>query len=89
MSSAYNIIQEIAEGHEAENRLSAYYEGTLYDAIEFLTDLVWSIEDAQFMDFHSLETAKKAANAIKILNDYQLLITKLESSANRERSVKQ
>ena len=54
-----------------------------------LTDIVWSIEDAKFMDFHSLETAKKATNAIKVLNDYQLLITKLESSADRERSVKQ
>jgi len=89
MSSAYNIIQEIAEGNKPEKRLSAYYDGTLYDAVEFLTNLVWAIEDDQFMDFHSLETAKQATSVLKILNDYQLLITKLESSSDRERSVKQ
>lgn len=89
MSRTYNRIKTIADRLVYENqdvpaedeiRLSNYYGCALHDAMEFLVELVFSVDDESFSDVHTPEGAKKAIGALEVIKDYQLLISMIDSN---------
>jgi hypothetical protein len=89
MPKIYNRIQTIANRavfggertavSEVES-LSNYYEGSVNDAMDLLIGIVCGMNDDTFMDLHSPSAAKRAAGALDVLKDYQLLISMIDSN---------
>lgn len=92
MSHIYNKLLVIAQNaagindrNEQLSSLSEYYDSGFHEVNELFSEMLVGMDDNEAFDLNSEETRRKIANAMILVNDYQLFASLLESCINHKK----